>query len=198
MSNTLPAGLDIGGKNVNASQAVNIYSTTNQVVLGTTNTTTLNSTAPSASRVYTIPDAGADCNVMLARPQIITAPATGTVNLTVAQSGSIIFMPQATGNTTHNLPAPSSGVNFKFIITDTANGSNTRAITATSTLLFGTIIGPGGADTDVLLVNGATTLTLSATANNVKKGDFLYLFSDGTNWYVDGRSGGSAVGWAAS
>lgn len=39
--------------------------TTNQIVLGTTNTTTISSTAPSASRVYTIQDAGAAANFIM-------------------------------------------------------------------------------------------------------------------------------------
>lgn len=38
---------------------------TNQLVLGTTNTATISATAPSASRTYTIPDAGANANVLL-------------------------------------------------------------------------------------------------------------------------------------
>jgi hypothetical protein len=42
-----------------------LAATTNQLVLGVTHTTTLSSTAPSASRVYTIPDAGGAANVML-------------------------------------------------------------------------------------------------------------------------------------
>lgn len=39
--------------------------TTNQLILGTTNTTTLSATAPASSRTYTIPDAGGAANVML-------------------------------------------------------------------------------------------------------------------------------------
>lgn len=40
------------------SSAVTINPTTNQIVLGVTNTTTITSPAPAASRIYTIPDAG--------------------------------------------------------------------------------------------------------------------------------------------
>ena len=45
--------------------ALTLTNTTNQIVLGTTHTVTLSSTAPSASRVYTIPDAGGSANVIL-------------------------------------------------------------------------------------------------------------------------------------
>lgn len=39
--------------------------TTNQLIMGVTNTTTLSASAPASSRVYTIPDAGGSANVML-------------------------------------------------------------------------------------------------------------------------------------
>lgn len=44
---------------------VTIKATTNQIILGTTNTTTINATAPAASRVYTIPDAGGSASFVL-------------------------------------------------------------------------------------------------------------------------------------
>src|ERR1700682_4452707 len=43
-------------------QAITLTNTTNQIVLGTTNTVTVSSTAPSSSRTYTLPDAGAAAN----------------------------------------------------------------------------------------------------------------------------------------
>ena len=50
-----------------------LTNTTNQLVLGTTNTTTINSVAPAASRTYTIPDAGgADTFAFLAATQTFT------------------------------------------------------------------------------------------------------------------------------
>jgi len=47
-----------------SGQLVNLR-TTDQLVLGTTNTTTISSTAPAASRTYTIPDAGSASNFAL-------------------------------------------------------------------------------------------------------------------------------------
>lgn len=47
------------------STAITITATTNQIVLGVTNTTTINATAPSASRVYTLGDAGGAANFVL-------------------------------------------------------------------------------------------------------------------------------------
>lgn len=45
--------------------AISIAGTTNQLVLGTTNTTTISAVAPSASRVISIQDPGAAANIML-------------------------------------------------------------------------------------------------------------------------------------
>lgn len=54
-----------------------LRATTNQMVLGTTNTTTINATAPAASRVYTIPDAGGAASfVMTAGAQTIAGVTT--------------------------------------------------------------------------------------------------------------------------
>ena len=59
--------------------------TTNQVILGTTHTTTLSATAPSASRVYTLPDAGGAANVMLdAGAYTVTGTWTGVTLVTPA------------------------------------------------------------------------------------------------------------------
>ncbi len=41
-------------------ESLELTDTTNQLILGTTNKTTINSVAPTSSRTYTIPDAGAD------------------------------------------------------------------------------------------------------------------------------------------
>jgi len=45
--------------------ALTLTNTTNQLVLGTTNTVTISSTAPASSRTYTLPDAGAAANIGL-------------------------------------------------------------------------------------------------------------------------------------
>jgi hypothetical protein len=44
---------------------INIAKTTNQLILGTTNTTTISATAPSASRVVTLPDPGAAASFVI-------------------------------------------------------------------------------------------------------------------------------------
>lgn len=57
--------------------ALTCTNTTNQIVLGTTHTTTLTSPAPSASRVYTIPDFGGAATIFLTS-NTTTTMTTGT------------------------------------------------------------------------------------------------------------------------
>lgn len=48
-----------------SSAGISVTATTNQLVFGTTNTTTINSAAPASSRVYTIIDAGTTSNFVM-------------------------------------------------------------------------------------------------------------------------------------
>jgi hypothetical protein len=60
---SLPQSIAVASTPTFAS--LTLSATTNQLVMGVTHTTTLSATAPAASRVYTIPDAGGAANVML-------------------------------------------------------------------------------------------------------------------------------------
>lgn len=57
--------------NVVSVAGITIQATTNQLILGTTNTTTITSPAPSASRTYTIPDSGGSANFVMSQPTFI-------------------------------------------------------------------------------------------------------------------------------
>ena len=86
-SNTLRIGFSgsyiiTGNTSTNILNAISITAltctnTTNQIVLGTTNTTTLTAPAPSASRVYTIPDFGGAATISLTS-NTTTSMKTGT------------------------------------------------------------------------------------------------------------------------
>ena len=79
------------------SSAVTISATTSQIVLGTTNTTTITSPAPAASRVYTIPDVLANASfVMTQGAQTITGIKTFASNATP------IFKSLTTTGVVHN------------------------------------------------------------------------------------------------
>jgi len=61
-----------------SSSNLSLTNTTNQLVLGTTNTTTVSSTAPASSVTITIPDAGASSNMLLCNTgntKFLTGPA---------------------------------------------------------------------------------------------------------------------------
>jgi hypothetical protein len=64
-----------------------LTSTTNQLVLGTTNTITLNSAAPSSSRIYTITDVGADASFVMSTG---TQSFSGTTASTSSTTGTIV------------------------------------------------------------------------------------------------------------
>jgi hypothetical protein len=62
---TLSTPQNIGTGSAPTFDHLTLAKTTLQLILGVTNTTTLSATAPAASRVYTIPDAGGAANIML-------------------------------------------------------------------------------------------------------------------------------------
>src|SRR5581483_1008488 len=148
----------------------NFTGTTNQFVLGTTNTTTISATAPAASAVYTIPDVGTVASfVMTAGSQTVNGAKTFGSAIT-APSGTFTnttnqFVLGTTNTTTVNATAPvasvvytipDTGANSSFIMTDgtqTINGATTFAsgiaITATSSQI---------------VLGGATTTTINAFA----------------------------------
>ncbi|MDP4198462.1 MAG: hypothetical protein Q8922_01010 [Bacteroidota bacterium] len=62
------AQADVSGLTIGSSPTfagLSLSGTSNQIVLGSTNTTTLSAPAPSASRTYTLPDVGGDATIAL-------------------------------------------------------------------------------------------------------------------------------------
>lgn len=128
------------------------------------------------------------------QPASIDAPATGVLNLSVANSGATILLHQATANTTINLPPLTAGVNFKFQSLSTANGANTITIVAPAGSLSGLLM---GAVTQTAFAAN-TNLIYSATAANTKAGDYADIFCDGVNYWVRAGNGGTALGWSTT
>lgn len=91
------AGVSITG-GVTFSGALTISATTNQLILGTTNTTTINAAAPAASRVYSFEDAGTNANfVMSAGTQTVNGAKTFGNALTIsASSGNVLVVDTTT------------------------------------------------------------------------------------------------------
>jgi hypothetical protein len=133
------------------SSGIPIGATTNQLVFGTTNTTTINSVAPASSRVYTIPDSGANSSfVMTDGAQTINGSRTFSSSIAITPTTNQLVL-GTTNTTTVNATAPTasrvytipdSGANSNFVMTDgaqTVNGSKSFSsgipITATSNQL---------------------------------------------------------------
>ena len=84
---TLSTPQAIGSTSTPTFASETLTATTNQLVLGTTNTTTISSTAPSASRIYTIPDTGTNSSfVMTDGNQTINGLKTFTQDITVTNA----------------------------------------------------------------------------------------------------------------
>lgn len=139
-----------------------LTNTTNQIVLGTTNTITLSSTAPASSRTYTLPDAGGSANVVLdAGNYTIGGTWAFSNTITMGASKGIIFTDntsnavtmKATNSTTSwtfNLP-PTHGTSNQFLQTDGSGNTSWQ---------------PGGAGTVTSGTAGNLTL-YPATAASV-------------------------------
>jgi len=69
---------------VNSSQQLLLYKTSNQIIVGTTNTTTVSFTAPASSRTYTVPDSGVSSNFLLSGWAQI-------VNADISASAAIVY-----------------------------------------------------------------------------------------------------------
>ncbi len=110
--------------------------TTNQIILGVTNTTTLSATAPAASRVYTIPDAGGAANVMLdAGNYTVTGTWTNVTLVTPALgTPSAVVLTNATG-TAASLTAGhvTTNANLTGVITSSGNATSIASQTGTGT-----------------------------------------------------------------
>lgn len=107
---------------------------------------------------------------------------TAASTLTADDSGKTLLLNSATEFAT-TLPLPTAGWKSKFIVKAAPVGTAY------------TIVTNGGADLidGLALVNGATVAaanedTITFTASAAVSGDWVELFSDGTNWYVCGQA----------
>ena len=114
-----------------------LTATSSQLVLGTTNTTTLSATAPAASVVYTLGDAGGAANIPLA-----TNSATVGYVLTATGANSIA---------TWQDPAASGKV--LYLGTGNSGGPSVFIPPASTSQLYLTLVGGGGAGGGVNAAN---------------------------------------------
>lgn len=129
------------------------------------------------SKYYKIDSNGNQIPVESGGERVYIYPLTADTTLTAADSGKI-FMLDAIGEAI-TLPAVSSGVNYKFIVSTTVATSNwtivaPAAVIQGSAQVAGAVIAASDEDTITLVVAKALP------------GDWVSLVSDGTNWYVEG------------
>jgi len=172
-----------------ASQQIVIPKTSNQLILGSTNTVTISSTAPSASRTYTIPDAGGAASfVMTAGTQTISGATTlSAATITLAAdmaAGSHKITGLANGTATTDAAAFGQIKVIQGPIHSSNTGStSTTSGTPQSTGLTGTITLTNSANRVLIMVSGNSTC--ASTSTELRGHIFRDSTDLGINWYVN-------------
>lgn len=151
---------------VSSTGVLTLVPTSNQIVLGTTRTITISAGTPaSASRVVTIPDPGADANVILSKgtPTMGTALAMGTNKITGL----------ANGTTSTDAAAFGQIKVLQTIFNSTSTNFTTTSGTYATTNLTATIT-PTSASSRILIISSCI---VSAPAG----GSYASLFRDSTD-----------------
>jgi len=153
------------------SSAVLITPVTNQLVLGTTNTVTINSPAPAASRTYTIPDTLANSSfVMTDLAQTVNGAKTFSSAVTINPVTNQIVL-GVTNTTTLNATAPAAsrtytipdtGANSQFVMTD-----GNQTINGTKTFTTAPVFPAGGATFTQVTLTNTTNQVILGTTNTV-------------------------------
>ena len=115
-----------------------------------------------------------------------TAVLTTTKTVAAFETGTRFILNTATAFVT-TLPAPAAGLEFWFYIGATEpTTSHTVVTNASANIINGNLVSPDVDGTNV--VNAADADTISFIASKALHGDFAHVWSDGTNWYLDGMS----------
>lgn len=114
---------------------IRIPYTANQIILGTSNTTTINASAPAASRTYTLPDVLANASfVMTEGTQTINGAKTFSSAIGVGGGANNILIGANTPSATRTYTMPDVSANAFFVLTEgtqTINGAKTFGGTVT-------------------------------------------------------------------
>lgn len=110
---------------------------------------------------------------------------TTTNVITALETGTHFILNSATAFVS-TLPAPVAGMEFWFHVGATEPTTTHTVVTnASANIIVGNLASPDmNAASDVGTVADADTI--SFVASKALHGDFAHVFSDGTNWYIDG------------
>lgn len=107
---------------------------------------------------------------------------TAANTLTQAECGMVMTLNAAT-EFASTLPAPEAGCFFKFIVAAAPVGTAYTIVTSGgSDLIDGTTVVNGA------VIGCVNEDTVTFTASAAISGDWVELWSDGTNWYVTGQA----------
>ncbi len=141
------------------SSALTCSATTNQITLGTTNTVTINSTAPSASRIYTIPDAGSDATFVLSGggggPSFASLTLTNTTNQLTLGTTNTVTISSTAPAASRTYTIPDTSANSSFVMTDSAQ-------TVNGIKTFSSALTCSAASNQIVLSTGTSTITISS------------------------------------
>ena len=109
----------------------------------------------------------------------VISPAYSSNNITLSDkdSGAMVILPATTDTSTITLPTAAAGLNYRLVMGAATNSSHTLTIA-------GTFIGLG---VDAGVVMPLTGSNIVIAADDFKKGDYLNLVCDGTNWFVEAQ-----------
>lgn len=146
-----------------------LTATSNQMVIGTTNTTTVSFTAPASSATYTVPDVGTTANFILsAGTQTIGGAKTfsSAVSLTAA-SNQLVFNPAAGNTVTINLSSAPAG-SVVYTLPDVGGAAAFVMTAGTQTIAgaktFSSAIAITATSNHLVLSTASNTLTINANS----------------------------------
>jgi hypothetical protein len=114
-----------------------------------------------------------------------TEAVTAANVITAAESGTRFVMNVAAAKVS-TLPLPAAGLEYWFYVGATVpTGTHTIVTTSSANIIVGSISSSEDAAGSVAFVEDADTISL--VANKALHGDFVHVWSDGTNWYLNGH-----------
>jgi hypothetical protein len=118
------------------SSGINILKTTDQLVLGSTQKTTITAPTPASARTYTIPDAGTNASfVMNEVNQTIGGTKTFTTGVVLQNvSNQLAFRTGSAGTNTITFTAPNISGNRTYTIPDVSGNASFVMTTGTQTI----------------------------------------------------------------
>lgn len=198
---TLSTPQDIGTGSGPTFDHITLAKTTNQIILGTTNTTTIDSVAPSASRVYTIPDAGGAANIVLDAGNYTIAgtwtfsnaltitPTTNQLVLGTTRTITLSATQPASSSRVYTFPDAGAAANVvldqgNYTIAGTWSFSNSITLASSKAI----ILTDNSTNTVTLkATNSTTSWTLSLPTTHGSSGQFLQTDGSGnTSWQAGG------------